>query len=129
VATLRYNYDFGSFVLGASWTYDKTDIDSGQRCRHHNRYCWTRARAKIKAATTWATLWFTQPVVYRSCRQPSMGDEDGSFYGYRMDYKIQPMQYSVGAELLRAKFDDVNGDCPATILEATHIQTFVVLPC
>ena len=102
-----YNYDFGRFVLGGELDYDKTDIDLDNAAGTTIGTVDSVARAKIKGGYDLGnTLVYATGGYARA--DTSMGDEDGSFYGIGMDYKITE-QYSVGAELLEHKFDDVGG--------------------
>ena len=102
-----YNYDFGRFVLGGELDYDKTDIDLDDAAGVTQGSIDSVARAKIKGGyDLGSTLIYATGGYARA--DTSLGDEDGAFYGIGMDYKITE-QYSVGAELLEHKFDDVNG--------------------
>ena len=102
-----YNYDFGRFVLGGELDYDKKDIDLDDAAGVTQGSIDSVARAKIKGGYDLGnTLVYATGGYARA--DTSMGDEDGSFYGIGMDYKITE-QYSVGAELLEHKFDDVGG--------------------
>lgn len=102
-----YNYDFGRFVLGGELDYDKTDIDLDDAAGVTQGSIDSVARAKIKGGYDLGnTLIYATGGYARA--DTSIGDEDGAFYGIGMDYKITE-QYSVGAELLEHKFDDVGG--------------------
>ena len=102
-----YNYDFGRFVLGGELDYDKTDIDLNDAAGVTQGSIDSVARAKIKGGyDLGSTLIYATGGYARA--DTTMGDEDGAFYGVGMDYKITE-QYSVGAELLEHKFNDVSG--------------------
>ncbi len=97
-----YDYDFGRFVMGGELDYDKTDIDLNNGAANIDSV----ARAKIKGGYDLGnTLIYATGGYARA--DTSFGNEDGAFYGLGMDYKITE-QYTVGAELLQHKFNDVN---------------------
>tara|TARA_R110002049_G_scaffold23545_3_gene83402 strand:+ start:127960 stop:128433 length:474 start_codon:yes stop_codon:yes gene_type:complete len=109
-----YDYDFGQFVLGGELDYDKGDIDLGGGAATIDSV----ARAKIKGGYDLGnTLIYATAGAARA--DTSGGDESGAFAGLGMTYKVTE-RYTVGAEVLQHKFDDVGGvagnDLDATTL-------------
>jgi outer membrane immunogenic protein len=98
-----YDYDFGSFVLGGELDYDKTDVDLGGVTTIDSV-----ARAKLKAGyDLGSTLVYATAGAARADID-GIGDESGNFYGIGANYMITD-RYTVGAELLQHKFDDIGG--------------------
>ncbi len=98
-----YDYDFGRFVLGGELDYDETDIDLNNGAATVDSV----ARAKLKAGYDLGqTLIYATGGYARA--DTSLGDEDGAFYGIGATYRITD-RYSVGAELLEHRFNDVGG--------------------
>ncbi len=97
-----YDYDFGQFVLGGELEYDKTDLDLGG-----NANIDSIARAKIKGGYDLGnTLVYATAGAARA--DTSFGDETGKFAGVGVAYKVTD-RYTVGAELLEHRFDDLGG--------------------
>lgn len=98
-----YDYDFGSFVLGGELDYDKTDIDLGGGMGAVDSV----ARLKVKGGYD-----LGQTMIYATAgmarADTSMGNETGPFAGLGVAYKVND-RYTVGAELLEHRFDDVGG--------------------
>ena len=111
-----YDYDFGRFVLGGEIDYDKTDIDLNGGAVTVDSV----ARAKIKGGYDLGNTLLYATGGY-ALADTSGGDEDGAFYGIGMSYKVSE-QYTVGAELLEHRFNDIGGAAGAD-LDAT---TFTV---
>jgi len=97
-----YNYDFGTFVLGGELDFDWTDIDLNSAATVDSV-----ARLKLRAGYDFGrTLaYFTAGV---ADVDTSLGSETGEFYGIGAAYQINE-SYTVGAELLEHKFDDISG--------------------
>lgn len=98
-----YDYDFGKFVMGGELDYDKTDIDLNGGVATIDSV----ARAKIKAGYDLGSTLIYATGGY-AMADTSGGDEDGAFYGIGMSYKVTE-QYTVGAELLEHRFNDIGG--------------------
>ncbi|KIN64795.1 Outer membrane protein [Sulfitobacter noctilucicola] len=108
-----YDYDFGDFVLGGELDYDKTDVDLGGAANVDSV-----ARVKVKGGYDLGnTLIYATAGAARA--DTSVGDETGPFAGIGVSYKVTE-QYTIGAELLEHRFDDVGGaagnDLDATTL-------------
>lgn len=98
-----YDYEFdNNFILGGELDYDKTDIDFDNGGEVDSI-----ARAKLKAGYDLGNT-----MVYATAgaaRADINGDDEtGPFAGIGMNYKVTD-RYTVGAELLHHKFDDVSG--------------------
>lgn len=98
-----YDYDFGNFVLGAELDYDKGDIDLGGGAGNIDSI----ARLKFKGGYDLGdTLLYATAGAARA--DTSFGDETGPFVGIGATYRVTD-RYTVGAELLQHRFDDVGG--------------------
>ena len=98
-----YDYDFGDFVIGGELDYDKADIDLNNGAGSADSV----ARLKFKGGYDLGnTLVYATAGVARA--DTSFGDETGPFLGIGVNYKVTE-QYTVGAELLEHRFDDVGG--------------------
>lgn len=110
-----YDYDFGRFVLGGELDYDKTDIELGGGAANVDSV----ARAKLKAGYDFGnTLVYATAGAARA--DTSVGDETGPFAGLGVTYKVTD-RYTVGGEVLKHQFDDVNGTA-GNDLDATTIS-------
>jgi predicted porin len=98
-----YDYDFGKFVLGGEIDYDKTDIDLAGGVANIDSV----ARAKIKGGYDLGSTLIYATGGY-ALADTTGGDEDGAFYGIGMSYKVTE-KYTVGAELLEHRFNDIGG--------------------
>jgi outer membrane immunogenic protein len=107
-----YDYDFGRFVLGGELDYDKTDIDLDNGAANIDSV----ARAKIKGGYDVGNTLLYATGGYANA-DTSVGSEDGAFYGVGMTYKVTE-QYTLGAELLQHRFNDIGGTAGAD-LDAT----------
>lgn len=109
-----YDYDFGNYVIGGEIDYDKFDADLGGGAASVDSV----ARLKVKGGyDLGSTLIYATAGAARA--DTSVGDETGPFVGLGVNYKISD-RYTVGAELLQHRFDDVGGvagnDLDATTL-------------
>ena len=107
-----YDYDFGTFVLGAEVDYDFSDIDLNGAATVDSV-----ARLKLRAGYDFgpALGYFTAGLAEVDT---SLGSESGEFFGLGVAYRVSD-RYTVGAELLEHRFDDINGtgvDADATTL-------------
>lgn len=99
---LGYDYDFGRFVLGGEFEYDKADIDlngaattdSVMRLKLRGGY--DLGRTLIYATAGAARL------------DSSIGKDTGEFIGVGMAYQVTD-RFTVGGELLEHRFDDIGG--------------------
>ncbi|NNK16673.1 MAG: porin family protein [Sulfitobacter sp.] len=109
-----YDYDFGDFVLGGELDYDKADIDLNAGAARIDSI----ARLKLKGGYDLGnTLIYATAGVARA--DTSVGDETGPFAGLGISYKVTD-RYTVGAEILEHRFDDVGG-IAGNDLDATTI--------
>ena len=98
-----YNYDFGDYVIGGELDYDQADIDLNGGAASVDSI----ARLKFKGGYDLGdTLIYATAGVARA--DTSVGDETGPFVGLGVTYKVTE-RYTVGAELLQHRFDDVGG--------------------
>lgn len=98
-----YDYDFGNYVIGGELDYDKTDVDLNGGAANVDSV----ARLKFKGGyDLGSTLIYATAGAARA--DTSVGDETGPFAGVGATYKITD-SYTVGAELLHHKFDDLGG--------------------
>lgn len=98
-----YDYDFGDFVLGGELDYDQADIDLNAGAASIDSV----ARLKLKGGYDLGnTLIYATAGVARA--DTSVGDETGPFAGLGISYKVTD-RYTVGAEILEHRFDDVGG--------------------
>lgn len=102
-----YDYDFGNFVLGGEFEYDKADIDlalaNGTVAANVDSVTRLKLRGGYDLGRTlvYATAGVAQV-------DTSLGDENGEFFGLGMAYKVTE-QFTVGAEVLEHRFDEING--------------------
>jgi predicted porin len=98
-----YDYDFGSYVIGAEFDYDQADIDLGGGAANID----TIARLKFKAGYDFggALLYATAGAARADT---SVGNETAPFIGVGLNYKVTD-SFTVGGELLEHRFDDVAG--------------------
>lgn len=119
-----YNYDFGSFVLGAELDYDFTDISDSATDIDLDSV----ARFKVKAGYDAGRF---LPYVTAGVAQATTGgaldaDDDGQFAGVGVDYQYND-RIRVGAEALQHEFNDFDGsgsDIDATTIAARVSFTF-----
>ncbi|MBD3663458.1 outer membrane protein [Sulfitobacter aestuariivivens] len=109
---IGYDYDFGNFVVGAELDYDKTDIDLNGGAASIDSV----ARLKFKGGYDLGnTLIYATAGMARA--DTSVGNETGPFLGLGLTYRVSD-SYSIGAELLEHRFDDVGGT-PGADVDAT----------
>jgi len=109
-----YDYDFGDFVLGGELDYDQADIDLNAGAASIDSI----ARLKLKGGYDLGnTLIYATAGVARA--DTSVGDETGPFAGLGISYKVTD-RYTIGAEVLEHRFDDVGG-IAGNDLDATTI--------
>ncbi|MFK7835122.1 MAG: outer membrane protein [Sulfitobacter sp.] len=98
-----YDYDFGDYVIGGELDYDQTDVDLNAGAASIDSV----ARLKVKGGYDLGnTLIYATAGVARA--DTSVGDETGPFAGIGVSYKVTE-RYTVGAEVLEHRFDDVGG--------------------
>lgn len=104
-----YDYDFGSYVLGGEIDYDKTDIDLNGGAASIDDV----ARLKFKAGYDLGNT-----LIYATAgaawADTSVGTENGKFIGIGMNYKVTD-NYTIGAEILEHRFDDIGGTAGADV--------------
>jgi outer membrane immunogenic protein len=97
-----YDYDFGHFVMGAEFGFDKADINLGGGAANID----TIARLKFKrGCERGSTLIYVTSGAARS--DTSVGNETGPFIGGPY-YKVTDC-YTIGAEVLEHRLCDVGG--------------------
>ncbi|KIN72893.1 outer membrane protein [Sulfitobacter guttiformis] len=97
-----YDYDFGKFVLGGEFEYDKTDIDLGGVAEADSV-----ARLKLRGGYDLGrTLVYATAGAARV--DTSVGDETGEFIGVGVAYQVTD-RFTVGGEVLEHRFDDIGG--------------------
>ena len=98
-----YDYDFGNWVVGAEFDYDKTDVDLGGGLASVDSV----TRLKLKGGYDLGnTLVYATAGMARA--DTSVGTENGPFAGVGVTYKVTE-RYTLGAELLQHRFDDLGG--------------------
>ena len=98
-----YDYDMGDWVIGGELDYDKTDIDLNGGAASIDNV----ARLKFKAGYDLGnTLIYATAGAARA--DTSVGNETGPFAGLGVAYRVNE-RFSVGAEVLEHRFDDVGG--------------------
>lgn len=109
-----YDHDFGDFVLGGEVDFDQTslDLNGGAATVDHV------GRLKVKGGYDLGNTLIYGTVGY-AFADTSVGDESAPFYGIGATYRMNN-GYSIGAELLEHKFDDVGGT-PGLDLDATTL--------
>ena len=104
-----YDYDFGNWVVGGELDYDKADIDLNGGIANVDSV----ARLKFKGGYDLGnTLVYATAGMARA--DTSVGDETGPFAGIGVTYKVTE-RYTIGAELLEHRFDDVGGVAGADV--------------
>ena len=97
-----YRYDFGTFVLGGEVDYDFADIDLNGAATVDSV-----ARLKVNAGYDFGpALGYVTAGVAEV--DTSLGSDTGEFYGIGVAYQVNE-RYTLGAELLEHKFDDIGG--------------------
>ncbi|VAW01925.1 hypothetical protein MNBD_ALPHA07-2342 [hydrothermal vent metagenome] len=98
-----YDYDLGTWVIGAGADFDFTDIDfGGPNLLESVWRLKLRGGYKIGKGLLYATGGYT------SAQLASISDQDGYFIGGGFDYKFQP-NISIGGEVLYSRFDNISG--------------------
>ncbi len=98
-----YDYDLGNWVIGGELDYDQTDVDLNFGAASVDSV----ARLKLKGGYDLGnTLVYATAGVARA--DTSVGDETGPFAGLGISYKVTD-RYTVGAEVLEHRFDDLGG--------------------
>ncbi|VAW01931.1 outer membrane protein, putative [hydrothermal vent metagenome] len=98
-----YDYDLGTWVIGAGADFDFTDVDFGGA--NFLESVWRlklRGGYKIGNGLLYATGGYT------SAQLATASDQDGYFIGGGFDYKFQP-NISLGGEVLYTRFDNMAG--------------------
>lgn len=98
-----YDYDFGSFVLGAELDYDRGDIDLGGGAANIDSI----ARLKVRGGYDFGDM-LLYATAGAARADTSGGDETGPFAGIGATYRMSD-RYTLGAELLQHRFDDFGG--------------------
>lgn len=109
-----YDHDFGDFVLGGEVDFDQTSIDLNGGAATID----TVGRLKFKGGYDLGNTLIYATAGY-AFADTSVGDESAPFYGIGATYRMNN-GYSIGAELLEHKFDDVGG-APGLDLDATTL--------
>lgn len=108
-----YDHDFGDFVLGGEVDFDQTSINLNGGAATVD----TVGRLKFKGGYDLGNTLIYGTVGY-ALANTSVGDEEAPFFGIGATYRLND-NYSIGAELLEHKFDDVGA--PGTDLDATTL--------
>tara|TARA_R110002110_G_scaffold154385_2_gene348243 strand:+ start:1036 stop:1629 length:594 start_codon:yes stop_codon:yes gene_type:complete len=109
-----YDFDFGTFVLGAELDYDNGDIGLGGVAGNIDSI----ARLKVRGGYDFGdTLLYATAGAARA--DTSFGDETGPFLGIGATYRVSD-GYTIGAEVLQHRFGDVGG-VAGNDLDATTI--------
>jgi opacity protein-like surface antigen len=98
-----YDYDLGTWVVGAGADFDFTDIDFGGV--NFLESVWRlklRGGYKIGSGLLYATAG------YANAQFDSRSNQDGYFIGGGYDYKFLP-NISIGGEVLYTRFDNLGG--------------------
>ena len=119
-----YNYDFGTFVLGAELDYDATDISDAATGIDLDSV----ARLKVKAGYDAGQFlpYVTAGVAQAKTSGGLEGTDTGPFAGIGVDYQFND-RMRVGVEALQHQFDDFDGsgnDIDATTIAARVSFTF-----
>ena len=103
-AHIGYDYDFGDWVLGGEFDYDRLKIDVGNpRAATADSV----SRAKIKLGYDFGTA--LGYVVAGPARvKTTLGDKTDAFYGLGVSFLASP-QWSITGEYLYHKFKNVGG--------------------
>ncbi|MEM1078413.1 MAG: outer membrane beta-barrel protein [Pseudomonadota bacterium] len=112
---LGYDYDFGSYVVGAGLDYDIADIDLGGAATLEDVL-----RLKLRAGVEAGPALIYATGGYARAGTDDLGSDDGYFIGAGVDYPITEA-WALGGELLYHEFDDFDGsgvDVDATTLQA-----------
>lgn len=110
-----YDYDFGSYVIGAGLDYDIADIDLGSAASLEDVL-----RVKLRAGVEAGPALVYATGGYARAGTDNLGSDDGYFVGAGVDYPLTD-SWTLGGELLYHEFDDFNGsgiDVEATTLQA-----------
>lgn len=113
-----YNYDFGTFVLGAEIDYDATDISDSATGIDLDSV----ARLKVKAGYDAGSFlpYVTAGVAQATTSGGLDATDNGQFAGLGVDYQISN-SLRTGIEVLQHQFDDFDGtgvDIEATTIAA-----------
>lgn len=113
-----YNYDFGTFVLGAELDYDATDISDSDTDIDLDSV----ARLKFKAGYDAGQFlpYVTAGVAQASTSGGLDGSDTGQFAGLGLDYQYND-RMRIGVEALQHQFDDFDDsgvDIDATTIAA-----------
>ncbi|MEP5730248.1 MAG: outer membrane beta-barrel protein [Sulfitobacter sp.] len=109
-----YDYDLGSYVIGAELDYDQLDLDLNGGAASVDSV----ARLKVKGGYDLGkTLIYATAGFARA--DTSVGDETGGFAGIGVNYRVSE-RYTIGAEVLEHRFDD-SADVAGNDLDATTI--------
>lgn len=109
-----YDHDFGDFVLGGEVDFDQTSISLNGGAATAD----TVGRLKVKGGYDLGNTLVYGTVGY-AFADTSVGDESAPFFGIGATYRMNN-GYSIGAELLEHRFDDVGG-VPGLDLDATTL--------
>ena len=99
-AHIGYDYDFGSYVMGAELDYQAADIDVGDGAATIDSVARLKLRAGYDAGRTLVYL-----TGGAAKADTSLGDADGWLAGVGVDYKVTE-NVALGMELLHHRFDD-----------------------
>ena len=111
--TLGYDYDFGSWVLGAGVDYDWAEIDAGGNTLENLARLKLRAGYDTGPGLVYATAGAARAEI------DTLGSDEGYFAGIGYEHKLTD-NMTVGGEILYHDFGDFNGS--GTDVEATTAQ-------
>ncbi len=117
--TAGYDYDMGSWVVGAGFDYDWADIDfgAGGPTDSTMEAIW---RAKLRAGYKIGNGLLYATGGYANADTNNRGSEDGYFIGAGYEHLVT-QNISIGAEVLHHQFDGFN-TAPKTDIDATTAQ-------
>jgi len=111
--TAGYDYDFGTWVLGAGVDYDFADIDAGGNTLENVARLKLRAGYDTGPGLIYATAGAARAEI------DTLGSDEGYFAGVGYEHMITE-NISVGGEILYHDFGDFNGS--GTDIQATTAQ-------
>ncbi len=98
-----YDYDLGTWVVGAGADFDLTDIKFGGA-----KFMESVWRLKLRGGYKIGDGLLYATGGYANGQFKTISDQDGYFIGGGFDYKIQP-NVSLGGEVLYHRFDNMAG--------------------
>ncbi len=123
--TAGYDYDFGTFVLGAGVDYDFADIDLDSGAGQLDSVARLKARAGFEAGQ--ALIYGTGGAAFADAQIGGTDFSDtGYFLGAGVEYMVN-QTFSIGGEVLYHQFDDFDNtgiDIDATTVQVRAVYRF-----